>query len=142
MIEPSSQQRQQLTFQEAEGTQCITSYYHDRREYKLIFIPSTYSLSQTPLNNNIRELFNLMNFLGMCTRLVQVIQRLKIHLDPVAWDKVDKLADDYKDEELTEERIRELHEKLRPYFLRRIKSEVLKLPPKVGLFATLSRRPS
>ena len=32
--------------------------------------------------------------------------------------------------ELTEDLIKELHGRLRPYFLRRIKSEVLQLPPK------------
>lgn len=67
---------------------------------------------QTPLNNNIRELFNLMNF-----------------LDPSEWNDLDALTREYED--LTEEKIKELHAKLRPYFLRRIKSEVLQLPPKV-----------
>jgi SNF2 family DNA or RNA helicase len=35
-------------------------------------------------------------------------------------------------EELNEELVRQLHIRLKPYFLRRIKSEVLQLPPKVG----------
>ena len=71
---------------------------------------------QTPLNNNIRELFNLMNF-----------------LDPDNWNDLDALEKDY--EELTEELVKQLHAKLRPYFLRRIKSEVLELPPKVQNFS-------
>lgn len=67
---------------------------------------------QTPLNNNIRELFNLMNF-----------------LDPTEWKDLEALAKEH--EVLDEEKVRELHARLRPYFLRRIKSEVLELPPKV-----------
>lgn len=50
-------------------------------------------------------------------------------LDPIEWRDLKALANEY--EELTEEKIKELHNKLRPYFLRRIKSEVLELPPKV-----------
>ena len=70
------------------------------------------SIVQTPLNNNIRELFNLMNF-----------------LDPDRWDDLVVLSKYY--EELTDEKVSELHSRLKPYFLRRIKSEVLQLPPKV-----------
>ena len=69
-------------------------------------------ISQTPLNNNIRELFNLMNF-----------------LDPDEWKDLEALEKEH--EELTEDLVKELHVRLRPYFLRRIKSEVLQLPPKV-----------
>jgi len=68
--------------------------------------------SQTPLNNNIRELFNLMNF-----------------LDPNELEDLERLENDYK--ELTEELVKELHNRLRPYFLRRLKGQVLQLPPKV-----------
>ena len=67
---------------------------------------------QTPLNNNIRELLNLMNF-----------------LDPDQWDDLTSLEKEY--EELNDELIHQLHERLRPYFLRRIKADVMKLPPKV-----------
>ena len=70
---------------------------------------------QTPLNNNIRELFNLLNF-----------------LDPDQWGDLKALEKQY--EELTEELVKTLHTRLRPYFLRRIKTEVLQLPPKVYLF--------
>jgi len=69
-------------------------------------------LYQTPLNNNIRELFNLMNF-----------------LDPEEWSDLEALEKQH--EELNEELVKELHNRLRPYFLRRVKSEVLELPPKV-----------
>ena len=50
-------------------------------------------------------------------------------LDPDEWDDLRALEKQH--EELTEELVKELHEKLRPYFLRRTKGEVLKLPPKV-----------
>ena len=75
---------------------------------------------QTPLNNNIRELFNLMNF-----------------LDPIEWKDLDNLAKEH--EVLTEESVKELHTRLRPYFLRRVKSEVLELPPKVCFFRNVGR---
>lgn len=60
----------------------------------------------------MRELFNLMNF-----------------LDPLNWNNLEALEQEYA--ELTEDLVKQLHERLRPYFLRRIKSEVLQLPPKV-----------
>lgn len=77
--------------------------------------------SQTPLNNNIRELFNLLNF-----------------LDPDQWADLKALEKQY--EELTEDLIKSLHTRLRPYFLRRIKTEVLQLPPKVCLSLLLAVR--
>ncbi|KAI0347824.1 hypothetical protein BDW22DRAFT_1349889 [Trametopsis cervina] len=79
-------------------------------------------LTGTPLNNNIRELFNLMNF-----------------LDPIEWNNLHALEVEY--EELTEEKIKELHTRLRPYFLRRIKSEVLQLPPKNEVIVPISMTP-
>ncbi|KAJ3554645.1 hypothetical protein NM688_g2999 [Phlebia brevispora] len=76
-------------------------------------------LTGTPLNNNIRELFNLMNF-----------------LDPSEWRDLESLAKEY--EVLTEDSIKELHNRLRPYFLRRVKSEVLELPPKNEVIVPVS----
>lgn len=59
-------------------------------------------------------------------------------LDPNEWTDLEALEKEH--ETLTEELIKQLHERLRPYFLRRIKSEVLQLPPKVYFkgFAFLS----
>ncbi|KAH7106747.1 SNF2 family N-terminal domain-containing protein [Auriculariales sp. MPI-PUGE-AT-0066] len=68
-------------------------------------------MTGTPLNNNIRELFNLMNF-----------------LDPVEWDDLPALEAQFQD--LNEQLLAELHDKLKPYFLRRTKAGVLTLPPK------------
>jgi SNF2 family DNA or RNA helicase len=52
-------------------------------------------------------------------------------LEPEKWSDLEKLEKEH--EELTEDLIKQLHHKLRPYFLRRTKSEVLQLPPKVRL---------
>lgn len=56
-------------------------------------------------------------------------------LDPEEWRDLESLSREY--EELTEEKIKELHTRLRPYFLRRIKSEVLQLPPKVRFYSRI-----
>lgn len=50
-------------------------------------------------------------------------------LDPDEWRDLEQLSKQY--EELTDELVKDLHVRLKPYFLRRIKSEVLQLPPKV-----------
>ncbi|KZT32157.1 hypothetical protein SISSUDRAFT_1037926 [Sistotremastrum suecicum HHB10207 ss-3] len=76
-------------------------------------------MTGTPLNNNIRKLFNLMNF-----------------LDPVNWQNLEESEKQH--EELTYELVLELHEKLRPYFLRRLKAEVLNLPPKNEVIVPVS----
>ncbi|KAI1315973.1 hypothetical protein EDD11_010555 [Mortierella claussenii] len=69
-------------------------------------------LTGTPLQNNIRELFSLMNF-----------------LDPAKFSDVTELEKKY--ENLDKAAVEELHGLLKPFFLRRTKDEVLKdLPPK------------
>lgn len=75
-------------------------------------------LTGTPLQNNIRELFNLLQF-----------------LDP---DKdAEALEEQYG--ELNAENIRSLHEMIRPFFLRRTKGEVLPfLPPMVQIIVPVS----
>ncbi|KAF8807753.1 hypothetical protein BYT27DRAFT_7189847 [Phlegmacium glaucopus] len=79
-------------------------------------------MTGTPLNNNIRELFNLMNF-----------------LDPEKWTDLEGLEKEH--EVLDEELVKQLHNRLRPYFLRRIKSEVLQLPPKNEVIVPVSMAP-
>ncbi|KAL7623461.1 hypothetical protein AAE478_007143 [Parahypoxylon ruwenzoriense] len=72
-------------------------------------IPCRILLTGTPLQNNKRELFNLLQF-----------------IDP----RNDAEALDTKYTELTKENLPELHNLIRPYFLRRTKVQVLKfLPP-------------
>ncbi|KAL5596836.1 uncharacterized protein BROUX77_006784 [Berkeleyomyces rouxiae] len=65
-------------------------------------------LTGTPLQNNTRELFNLMQF-----------------IDPTF--DAEKL--DLQFSELNSEKIRELHQMINPYFLRRTKAGVLKFLP-------------
>ena len=80
-------------------------------------------MTGTPLNNNIGELFNLLNW-----------------LEPRGqWRDIKALNRKY--EVLTKELIDELQPKLKPYFLRRLKSEVLDLPPKTELIVPTSLRP-
>ncbi|KAF8078789.1 SNF2 family DNA-dependent ATPase [Lyophyllum atratum] len=79
-------------------------------------------MTGTPLNNNIRELFNLMNF-----------------LDPDEWGDLENLEKEH--EELTEDLVKQLHNRLRRYFLRRLKSEVLQLPPKNEVIVPVSMAP-
>lgn len=70
-------------------------------------------LTGTPLNNNLRELFNLLNF-----------------LDEANFRHLKDLEERFQD--LNESLVIELHEMLKPYILRRVKADVLKLPPKVN----------
>ena len=66
-------------------------------------------LTGTPLQNNARELFNLLQFLD---------------------SRIDASALEAKYETLTQENVPELHEMIRPFFLRRTKAQVLTfLPP-------------
>ncbi|KAK6355909.1 hypothetical protein TWF718_000288 [Orbilia javanica] len=67
-------------------------------------------LTGTPLQNNIRELFNLLQF-----------------LDP---KNIDAKSLEEEFSEVTKENLNQLHERIRPYFLRRTKAQALKdLPP-------------
>lgn len=78
-------------------------------------------LTGTPLQNNLKELFNIMSF----------IQPKDFHGNE---------AEDYED--MTQTNIESLHRRLRPHFLRRTKEEVLKsLPPKYELIVPLSMTP-
>ena len=52
-------------------------------------------------------------------------------LDPNEWGELERLEKEYQ--ELTEDLVKGLHNRLRPYFLRRLKGQVLQLPPKVRI---------
>jgi len=80
-------------------------------------------LTGTPLNNNLRELFNLLNF-----------------IDPENFTDLQALEERF--EALNESLVLELHNMLKPYILRRIKSQVLKLPPKVEIIVPTSMTPA
>ncbi|WRT67913.1 uncharacterized protein IL334_004887 [Kwoniella shivajii] len=79
-------------------------------------------LTGTPLNNNLRELFNLLNF-----------------LDPVAFRDLYDLEKRFLN--LNESLVTELHEMIKPFILRRIKGDVLKLPPKIEIIVPISLTP-
>jgi chromodomain-helicase-DNA-binding protein 4 len=75
-------------------------------------------LTGTPLQNNARELFNLLQFLDNDV-------------------SAKALEEDYAD--LTEENVRKLHELIRPFFLRRTKAQVLTfLPPMAQIIVPVS----
>ncbi len=76
-------------------------------------------LTGTPLQNNKRELFNLLQF-----------------IDP---SEMNAAALDEEFQELTQERVEQLHNKIRPYFLRRTKAQVLTfLPPMAQIIVPVS----
>ncbi|KAG9244217.1 PHD/FYVE-zinc-finger like domain-containing protein [Calycina marina] len=81
-------------------------------------IPFQALLTGTPLQNNKRELFNLLQFLDKSINAAEL---------------------DEQYEELTNENIPELHDLIRPYFLRRTKVQVLKfLPPMAQVILPVS----
>ncbi|KAH8835703.1 SNF2 family DNA-dependent ATPase [Flagelloscypha sp. PMI_526] len=132
------------TYETLTGTKDFTSVFKNQHRWEILVIDEGQRLKSdssllfrrlnelnvghrilmtgTPLNNNIRELFNLMNF-----------------LDPEVWNDLEGLESQYG--EVTEELVMELRAKLRPYFLRRIKSEVVKLPPKNEVIIPISMTP-
>ncbi|KAF2849819.1 hypothetical protein T440DRAFT_425702 [Plenodomus tracheiphilus IPT5] len=68
-------------------------------------------LTGTPLQNNARELFNLLHFLD---------------------DSIDAAALEEKYAEMTSENVKELHDQIRPFILRRTKAQVLTFLPPLG----------
>ncbi|KAH8881584.1 hypothetical protein GQ53DRAFT_735069 [Thozetella sp. PMI_491] len=82
-------------------------------------IPWSLLLTGTPLQNNKRELFNLLQF-----------------VNPREMNAADL---DAEFQELTQDRVQELHKKIRPYFLRRTKAQVLTfLPPMAQVILPVS----
>ncbi|TLS24910.1 hypothetical protein PpBr36_08408 [Pyricularia pennisetigena] len=74
-------------------------------------IPFRILLTGTPLQNNKRELFNLIQFIDSSKNAAKLDERFA---------------------ELTKENIPQLHDEIKPYFLRRTKAEVLKFLPPMG----------
>ncbi|KAF2205548.1 hypothetical protein GQ43DRAFT_477250 [Delitschia confertaspora ATCC 74209] len=68
-------------------------------------------MTGTPLQNNARELFNLLQFLDETINAAELEEKYA---------------------EMTTENIRELHEQIRPYILRRTKAQVLTFLPPLG----------
>ena len=70
-------------------------------------------LTGTPIQNDVKEFWTLLNF-----------------IDPKNYDNLDEFLDEYGDMK-SKDKIDELHEKIRPYILRRLKEDVEKsVPPK------------
>ncbi|GEM09221.1 chromatin remodeling complex subunit, Chd3 [Rhodotorula toruloides] len=76
-------------------------------------------LSGTPLNNNLRELFNLLAF-----------------INPTEFTDIEALTRRFA--ELTPELVEDIREMLKPYFLRRTKDLVLNLPPLLEVVVPVS----
>ncbi|KAK1042344.1 hypothetical protein LTS16_008952 [Friedmanniomyces endolithicus] len=77
-------------------------------------------LTGTPLQNNQRELFNLLHFLDGSYNAAELEERFAI-------------------ETLTADKIQELHDLIRPFFLRRTKAQVLTfLPPMAQIIVPVS----
>jgi superfamily II DNA or RNA helicase len=88
------------------------------RALSALRIPFKLLLTGTPLQNNKRELFNLLQF-----------------VDPSM--KAERLDEQF--EQITSENLPELHNLIRPYFLRRTKAEVLTfLPPMAQIIVPVS----
>jgi superfamily II DNA or RNA helicase len=85
---------------------------------RAIKVPFRLLLTGTPMQNNTRELFNLLQFLDETVKAAE-------------------LEEKYAD--MTSENIGELHDKIRPYILRRTKKQVLSfLPPLAQIIVPLS----
>ena len=81
-------------------------------------VPFRVLLTGTPLQNNTRELFNLLHFLD---------------------DSFDAAALEERFVDLDQDKINELHDMIRPFFLRRTKAQVLTfLPPMAQIIVPVS----
>lgn len=83
----------------------------------------------TPLQNNLHELWSLLNFL-----LPEVFSSAEDFDEWFDLSKADEKMSDEEKEKRNTEIVQQLHKILRPFLLRRIKKEVEKnLPPKVEI---------
>lgn len=88
---------------------------------KTFKFPFKVLLTGTPLQNNVRELFNLLQFLDKSINAAEM---------------------EAKYAELTDDNVPELHEKLRKFFLRRTKAQVLTfLPPMAQIIVPVTMSP-
>jgi chromodomain-helicase-DNA-binding protein 4 len=84
----------------------------------LLKVPFKILLTGTPLQNNARELFNLLHFLDESKNAAELEQEFA---------------------ELDSEKITQLHDMIRPFFLRRTKAQVLTfLPPMAQIIVPVS----
>lgn len=84
-------------------------------------------LTGTPLQNNLRELFNIMRYIA-----------------PEKFKNASSLEEYYSDMSANPSKVTELHESLRPYMLRRTKadvSEFYSIPPKAEIVLPVTMTP-
>ncbi|TIC05781.1 hypothetical protein E3Q16_01818 [Wallemia mellicola] len=106
------------------------------KELRTIVSANRLIITGTPLQNNLRELWTLLNF---C--LPQLFDDLDSFQTLFNFDEVDENGE--KDADKTAQLITTLHEILRPFLLRRLKADVAKtLPPKKEyvLYAPLTKK--
>lgn len=97
---------------EAKLFQCLKDY---KSEYRIL-------LTGTPIQNNLEELFNLFDFLGI--------------------DAVREFGTESADTLHQKEQLEKLHQLIRPHLLRRVKQDVLKsLPKKAEIVVPVSMSP-
>lgn len=94
-----------------EGQRLKNEQSHLHQALKALKIPYRILLTGTPLQNNAKELFNLLEFLD---------------------DELDAEQLDQEYGEMTEAKIRKLHDLIRPYILRRTKAQVLTFLPSMA----------
>ena len=105
---------------------------HQDGEFRMRII-----LTGTPLQNNTSELFHLLTFLDPKNK--KTMQALEHYFDDYIGNDNDD-SNQMGDRLATKsEKLQQLHNLLRPYILRRLKSDVLKsLPPKVVYYHSIS----
>ncbi|KAM0676638.1 TATA-binding protein-associated factor mot1 [Binucleata daphniae] len=86
-------------------------------------------LTGTPIHNSVEDLFSLFNFL-MPNYLGNEKEFVNFYVKPINQARESKATE--RDIEKSEKKIKELHKKVLPFIMRRLKSDVLKdLPPKI-----------
>mmetsp|Transcript_15154 Transcript_15154/g.46849 ORF Transcript_15154/g.46849 Transcript_15154/m.46849 type:complete len:589 (-) Transcript_15154:74-1840(-) len=109
------------------------------RELKKLNTENRLLLSGTPIQNTLEELWSLLNFVNP-----QIFDDLQVFQSWFGFRNIGKetQVDDIIDDESKDRIVTKLHEILRPFLLRRVKSDVLKgvLPPKqeIVLYAPMT----
>ena len=112
-LELTAVQWEVLVVDEAHRLKNHTSKLASNLRHERFHFGSTLLLTGTPIQNNMNEMWTLLNI-----------------VDPDKFDDVGEFLEKYGDMK-SKERVDELHESIRPYILRRLKEDVEKsVPPK------------